>query len=133
MGDINNQHFHSNVGEVNGIKATNVYIDAKSENQRQAHRSKLLKEILYYRHHCYELHILLCNYTRERFQIKGDFKFIDLSDQQLEQIYKFSQPLKEVAFVYSKNLQESKYKWIYKLAYTMEKFKRLIKAYSFNR
>lgn len=127
MGDTNNQHFHANVNEVNGIKANNVYLDAKTEKQKQAYRSKMLKDILYYRHHCYELHILLCNYTRERFQIKGDFKFIDLSDQQLEQIYKFSQPLKEVAFVYSKNLQDGKYKWVYKVAYMLESVKLLLK------
>lgn len=127
MGDSNHQHFHCDVGEVNGIKAQNVYFDAKSEKARQHHRSKLLKEILYYRHHCYELHIVLCNYARERFHIKGDFKFIDLSNQQLEQVYKFSQPLKEVAFVYSKNLQGGEYKWVYKLAYSVSKLKRLLR------
>lgn len=124
MGDVNNQFFHGRVKEVNGIKANNIYFDAKSEKQRQAHRSKLLKEILFYRHHCYELHLLLCSYAKERFQIKGTFRFIDLSDEQLEQVHQFSLPLQKVLFVYRTNIKDE-YALAYKIAYAINKVKKL--------
>lgn len=128
MGDTNHQHFNGSVGTVNGIKADKVYIvNDKAEQTRRDRRSKMLKEILYYRHHSKELHYILCNYARDAFQIQGDVKFIDLPDHQLEKLYQFSQPLKKVIFVYRTNLNTGKYKWLYHIAYLLHRMESVFR------
>ncbi|MBF0786218.1 hypothetical protein E4T80_12165 [Muribacter muris] len=124
MGDVNNQIIKGSVTEVNGIKIEKAYFNHNEPNEENI-RSKYLKEILYYRHHCRELHIILCRYTKEVFKIKGSFKFTDLSTEQLEKVYQFSLPLRKVIFVYRSKMEDKPYKLAFRIAYAIHKLKRL--------